>query len=1104
MNRFVLSLLLAAMALAAAAVAAPADPVLFAPVQDGPVASAEAILPWAPDHLLVQFTPAAMAMAQLDPTGKSSTRTTGLPGVDKVLAGLPVAGIVRAIAGPADKAAAADLGVDRWYRIDLTVEADIPALAALLAAEPDVQEALPDWRAFPTVVPNDPDYVDNWGHNNTAQLPGLDWGGTYDHTLATTVGTVGFDANAPLAWDGTQGYGDPAVVIAILDSGVDTAHPDLRLVPGYDWGDNDSNPMDNSAQPGHGTACAGVAAAIAGNGIGVAGSAGGCSIMPVKVADSSGAMYFSAIANALYWAADNGADVISMSFGAGVATNVTVDPALQYAFNAGVTLLAASGNENASTIHYPAINFYVIAVGAASPCGDRKRSSSSAADLNPGVNADPNSYTCDGERWWGSNYGVTIPNDRRAVDLIAPTILPTTDISGSGGYRPGNYEPFFNGTSCATPYVAGVAALIKSKNPTWTPTQVRTQLRDSAQDVVNVESGAGWDRYTGYGMVDAAAAVDAGAGPVAPVASFTGTPTTGCAPQLVSFNDTSTGDITTWSWTFGDGGTATAQDPTHTYTIAGVYDVTLIVSGGAGADTLSSLAYVTIGDGPTAGFTASVTSGGLPLLVEFSDTSSGATGWAWDFGDGGSDGSQDPVHTYTSYGTFTVRQIVTNSCGADTVLAVDLISVLPPPPPVAAFAGDPTAGCAPLVVGFSDGTTGAVNTWAWDFGDGGTSAVQHPSHEYTTPGVYDVTLIASGAGGSDTLMVAAYVTVDGPPTAAFSAADSSGQAPFEVTFSDASTGADSWAWDFGDGFTSTAQDPVHTYSADGTFTVVLIATNACGSDTLTAVGMITVDPVPVPVAAFTADPAAGCAPLTVGFTDQSAGGVDAWQWDFGDGGSSVDQHPSHVYALPGSYDVRLIVGAAGGVDTLVVASAVMVGTPVVAAFAVSDTLGAPPLVSTFSDQSTGGATSWLWDFGDGATATLQNPEHSYTTEGLFTVSLIVSNGCSADTLTVPGAVLVSSLSGVDGRVPAGFGLAQNYPNPFNPSTTLAFALTKAGPVRLEIFDTAGRRVAVLVNEERSAGQHSVVWQPRGLASGMYFARFAAEGQQDTRRLVLLK
>ena len=1051
----------------------------------------------------MQFTAAALASGGLDPSGKSAVLTTGLAGVDRVLAPLPVAGIRRAFAGPADKAAAADKGVDRWYRIDLAGGVDIEDVVTRLAADPDVEAAGPDWRAFPAVVPNDPDYADNWGHDNTAQMPGLDWGGTYEHTLPTTVGTVGFDANADQAWDGSQGYGDPGVVIAILDSGVDTAHPDLNLVAGYDFGDNDANPMDNSAEPGHGTACAGVAAAIAGNGVGVAGAAGGCSVMPLKVANNAGSMYFSAIINALYYAADNGADVVSMSFGAAIANDINTSTALEYAFNAGVTLLAATGNENASTISYPAVNGYVIAVGAASPCGDRKRSSSSSDDVNPGINTDPNGYTCDGERWWGSNYGHYLINNARAVDIIAPTILPTTDISGSAGYRSGDYEPFFNGTSCATPYAAGVAALIISKNPGWTPTQVRDQLRNTAQDVVNVESAAGWDRFSGYGMVDAAAAVGAG-GPAAPVASFTATPTDGCAPQLVSFSDTSTGDVTAWSWTFGDGGSAAVQDPTHTYTAAGAYDVTLIVSGGAGADTLTSIAYVTIGAGPTAGFTPSVTSGGLPLLVEFTDTSTDAAGWAWDFGDGGGDVSQNPVHAYISYGTFTVRQIATNACGADTVLAVDLISVLPPPPPTAAFAGDPTAGCAPLPVGFTDGSTGAVNAWAWDFGDGGTASVQHPAHEYTVPGVYDVTLIASGAGGADTLTVVAYVTVGGGPTAAFSASDSSGTAPLVVAFSDLSSDADSWEWDFGDGNSSTLQNPEHTYSSDGIFTVRLIAANACGTDTLTAVDVITVDPVPAPVAAFAADPAAGCAPLAVTFADQSAGGVSEWYWDFGDGGSSVDQSPVHLYADPGSYDVRLIVGAPGGVDTLIVTGAVTVGTPVTAAFAVNDSLGAPPLSTTFTDQSTGGATSWLWDFGDGATDTLQSPVHAYTTEGLFTVSLIVGNGCSADTLTVPGAVLVSSLSGVGGRVPAGFGLAQNYPNPFNPSTTLVFALSKAGPVRLEIFDTAGRRVAVLVDEERSAGEHSVLWQPRGLASGMYFARFAAEGRHDTRRLVLLK
>ena len=145
-----------------------------------------------------------------------------------------------------------------------------------------------------------------------------------------------------------------------------------------------------------------------------------------------------------------------------------------------MTILAATGNENASTISYPAIHQDVIGVGAASPCGDRKRSSSSAAETNSGVNTDPNGYTCDGERWWGSNYGSSTPDARGAVDIIAPTILTTTDIAGAGGYQSGDYEPFFNGTSAATPYAAGVCALIISANPGWSPTQVRDQLVNTA------------------------------------------------------------------------------------------------------------------------------------------------------------------------------------------------------------------------------------------------------------------------------------------------------------------------------------------------------------------------------------------------------------------------------------------------------------------------------------------------------------------------------------------------------------------------------------------------------------------------------------------------
>ena len=310
--------------------------------------------------------------------------TTGIASVDALGQELGVARIARPYIELKNKSEAVRLGVDRWYMFELKAGSDVMEAVARYAADPNVESAQPDCVAFPAVVPTDPMYPDSWGHNNTAQLPGLDWGGTYDHTLPTTVGTPGFDANAQAAWDAAQGYGSSSVIIAIIDTGVDIDHPDLTLVTGYDFGDNDSNPDDNSSGAGHGTCCAGVAAAKANNGLGACGIAAGCSVMPLKVANSAGTMYFSAIQNALYYAADNGADIISMSLGAAISSDPATDTAILYAYNAGCVILAATGNENKSTISYPAINANVIGVGAASPCGDRKRSSSLSSEVQPG------------------------------------------------------------------------------------------------------------------------------------------------------------------------------------------------------------------------------------------------------------------------------------------------------------------------------------------------------------------------------------------------------------------------------------------------------------------------------------------------------------------------------------------------------------------------------------------------------------------------------------------------------------------------------------------------------------------------------------------------
>jgi len=487
----------------------------FAPVQRGHDPVGRELSLYAEGRVLVQFTDAALAASTLDRTRRltgPAVTTTGLPAVDAIGARAGVRRITKAHIDARDKALERQLGIARWYLIEIAANADVEDIARQYGAAAEVEAATPDWRAFPAAVPNDPLHAMHWGHNNTAQMKNYCWG-CGGHDSGTPVGTVGFDTDAQPAWDAAQGYGAASVRIAILDSGVEAGHPDLRQVAGYDYGSNDSNPDDDSADPGHGTACAGVAAAMANNGLGAAGAAGGCSIMPLKVADNAGSLFFSAIQNALIHAGDNGADVASMSFGAAISSDPATDSAIQYAYNAGVTLLAATGNENMSTISYPAIHANVIGVGAANPCDGRKRSSSSASEVNPGVATDPNGYTCDGERWWGSNYGSTTVDAAGAVDFLAPTILPTTDLLGSAGYDATDYSKWFNGTSCATPYAAGVAALVISANPTFTPTQVRQRLTSTCVDVVNIEAGTGWDRYSGHGLLNAASAVGSGGTP---------------------------------------------------------------------------------------------------------------------------------------------------------------------------------------------------------------------------------------------------------------------------------------------------------------------------------------------------------------------------------------------------------------------------------------------------------------------------------------------------------------------------------------------------------------------------------------------------------------
>jgi PKD repeat protein len=259
--------------------------------------------------------------------------------------------------------------------------------------------------------------------------------------------------------------------------------------------------------------------------------------------------------------------------------------------------------------------------------------------------------------------------------------------------------------------------------------------------------------------------------------------------------------------------------------------------------------------------------------------------------------------------------------GAGRINLYNAVNTGPPPPPVAAFVGSPTSGIEPLTVDFTDQSTGIIDSWSWDFGDGvGTSNAQNPSYTYNTAGTYTVSLTVTNTGGSDNDTKVDYITVNPcvAPVAGFVGSPTSGDYPLTVNFTDQSTGAASYSWDFGDGVgTSAEASPSYTYTAAGVYTVTQTVTNACGSDQLVRTDYITVTepPPPPPTADFAGSPTSGDNPLTVNFTDQSTDGPTSWSWDFGDGvGTSTLQNPSYTYTAAGTYTVSLTATNAYGSD----------------------------------------------------------------------------------------------------------------------------------------------------------------------------------------------
>ncbi len=654
----------------------------------------------------------------------------------------------------------------QWFKVKFKADVDPEQVARAYRRLRGVVDAQPiGIHPVEATLPNDPDFSKQW-HLNQSN----------DH-----------DMDAPEAWEIEDG--NENIIVAILDTGVRYYHKDLgganasssnpEAARGNMWinwaekngqsgvdddgngfvddwigwdfvdgvngypGEDDTTP-DNDPRDfnGHGTHTSGIVAAINNNGYAVGSAAGGylngsqaengngVKVMALRIGYSGtffiweqGYVSMDFAADAFYYAADNGAKIASCSWGS--SNTGGLGDAIDY-FLAGDQRLIfkSAGNDDNENTDYMTGRDDIIAV-AATDANDLKASFSS----------------------YGTWVDISAPGDN-IYSTYHDHDDPNTD-----------YVASLSGTSMASPNAAAVAALIWSRHPDWTASQVKQRLFDTADPIDDLNPT--YAGKLGAGRVNAYNAVNDGTTPP-PTAAFTADPTSGCAPLTVQFTDQSTGDITSYSWDFGDGNTSTAQNPQHTYNNPGTYTVTLTVSGAGGSDTETKVDYITVYDPITADFSGTPTSGDAPLTVTFTDQSTGTvTAWSWDFGDGTTSTEQNPTHTYNSAGTYTVTLTASNSCDSDTQTKTDYITVTEPTgnPPVADFSGSPTSGDAPLTVTFTDLSSNNPTSWSWDFGDGTTSTVQNPTHTYNTPGTYTVSLTASNAYGSDTNTKTDYITV---------------------------------------------------------------------------------------------------------------------------------------------------------------------------------------------------------------------------------------------------------------------------------------------------------------------------------------------------------
>jgi gliding motility-associated-like protein len=529
--------------------------------------------------------------------------------------------------------------------------------------------------------------------------------------------------------------------------------------------------------------------------------------------------------------------------------------------------------------------------------------------------------------------------------------------------------------------------------------------------IVKNAAGANAIRQTNYITVN-----------TSPTANFGENLNLACIPSTINFIDKSLpgqGSITSWTWNFGDSsGGSNQQNPSHLYTQTGYFSVSLTVTNSGGcSNSITETRVLRFVQGIQPNFTwnQTSTSCSAPYTLNFLNQTAGpgTLTYNWSLGTGASPATSTATNpagvAYPAAGNDSVTLSVQSSLGCSQTLtqAVPLSTSTP-------LITGPTTGCLNTPISFSNGSTPTPLSSLWKFGDGTSSNQSAPSKTYTAAGTYTVTLINNFASCTDSTTSTIAIGTNFVPV--FNATPSIAcQAPLAVQFKDLTSPADSlWLWNFGDATPpSTAQNPPHTYTAPGSYTVTLTATNANGcSGTATTVQAVNIT---APTISMT--PASGCinAPIAPVAVVTAIDGVAGYSWAApgSTNPTSTIANPTFTYTAPGLYSLTLTITTNGGCTaTQTFTDFVEIGTPTTIPPG-SITINPSPVCGngtvTFTAATITPVDAYLWNFGDAALIdTGQIVTHIYKNFGLRVITLTVDNGgCQTSqttTLTVSPAI----------------------------------------------------------------------------------------------------